>query len=292
MKLKKQHLFLIVNALIGILKKYLLLARRIPKLSRNSINSNDEIVVSLTSYGRRVSSTVYYTLLSIFQQSLRPNRIILWLDNENWNDQNIPLKLRKLQENGLEIKYTTDIKSYKKLIPTLKLCPDNIIITVDDDVIYSSNLIANLYSAYSLEPNQIHCTYAKYIPIKKDEFKEYKQWKVVTTDDSENVFPIGVGGVLYPPNSLAKEVTNSKLFLKLCPLADDIWFWFMAKLNGTGHHHVYSSQSYYSFDALFQAFHRGTALTHSNVGNNNNDLQLEAVIEYFKKFSNYNIEEF
>ena len=44
---------------------------------------------------------------------------------------------------------------------------------------------------------------------------------------------MGVGGVLYPPNLLYKDVTDKNIFLNLCPANDDIWFWAMAVLNNT-----------------------------------------------------------
>ena len=46
-------------------------------------------------------------------------------------------------------------------------------------------------------------------------------------------FLTGVGGVLYPPNCLYKDILNEELFMKLAPKADDVWFWAMAVLNHT-----------------------------------------------------------
>ena len=46
---------------------------------------------------------------------------------------------------------------------------------------------------------------------------------------------VGVSGVLYPPKIFSKEVFNEKVFLKICPNADDIWLKSMALLNGIQH---------------------------------------------------------
>lgn len=43
----------------------------------------------------------------------------------------------------------------------------------------------------------------------------------------------GIGGVLYPPNSLNNNVFDYDLVCKLCPDADDLWFWAMAVMNKT-----------------------------------------------------------
>lgn len=56
----------------------------------------EKVIVSLTSYGRRVSDTVYYTLISLLRQTYKPDAIILWLDYENWNDEKIPRRVFNL----------------------------------------------------------------------------------------------------------------------------------------------------------------------------------------------------
>ena len=91
--------------------------------------------------GRRVESVVYYTLVSLLKQRLMPDKIVLWLDNDNWCDNNLPPKISKLKQYGVDILYCKDIRSYKKLVPTLDLYPNDIIITVDDDVYYSNDLV-------------------------------------------------------------------------------------------------------------------------------------------------------
>lgn len=103
-----------------------------------------KVIVSLTSYGRRVSAVLPYTIYSLLRQTYKPDVIILWLDYDSWNERNLPSSIRKLQKYGLTIKFCNDIKSYKKLIPTLKLYPDEIIITVDDDIYYKKNMVERL----------------------------------------------------------------------------------------------------------------------------------------------------
>ena len=112
-----------INAIIGYIYKFAidlhLLA--IPNLR----NMDNDIVVSLTSYGRRVrTNVVYYTLVSLLRQKTQPDKILLWLAEDEWNDEIIPVKLKRLKEKGVEILYCRDIKSYKKLIPTIKEYPD------------------------------------------------------------------------------------------------------------------------------------------------------------------------
>ena len=121
-------------SLIGEIYKYLIDAHilRPYKKPTNPSHGTPKVIVSLTTYGRRVRK-VHYTIISLLRQSYKPDMVILWLDNENWNDQNLPNTLLKLKEKGLTIKYCADLKSYKKLIPALMEYPDSIIVTCDDD---------------------------------------------------------------------------------------------------------------------------------------------------------------
>ena len=63
--------------------------------------------------------TTYDTIESIMEQTMKANRIILWLDY-SFEKQPLPKALQLLQKRGLEIEYCKDIRSYKKLIPALK----------------------------------------------------------------------------------------------------------------------------------------------------------------------------
>ena len=285
MRISKNHIRLLVNSIAGLTKKFLYRLTPIPILEKSSVLTHPDLIVSLTSYGRRVNKTVYYTLVSLLRQSHRPDRIILWLDSDNWNENNLPKKLKRLITKGVEIKFYKDVKSYKKLIPTLKEYPESIIITVDDDVIYSKDLIETLYEAHICNPTAILCTRAYKARFIDNKPAKYKTWQNVQNisnlSKGEILFPVGIGGVLYPPHSLYHDILEEDKFMTLCPNADDIWFWYMAKLKGTEHCFVPMTNNFYSFDAIYQAMHRGSALTHSNVVENHNDVQLRNVLEEY-----------
>lgn len=110
-----------IRALVPILKGYVSKWQtdirgfeKIPSLSP-TFHEGEQVVVSLTSYGRRVSSNVVcYTIVSILRQTMQPDRIILWLEHENWSLGTIPNKLRRLQEKGVEIRFCDNMRSYKK----------------------------------------------------------------------------------------------------------------------------------------------------------------------------------
>lgn len=193
-------------------------------------------IVSLTSFPARIN-TVNQTIESLLKQTIKPDKIILWLGFDKFpnREADLPYQLLESTKKGLTIKWCKDLRSYTKLIPTLKEYPNNIIITVDDDILYPENWLERLLNGYLKHPNMINCHRAHRIRFNNNKLLPYKQWygAINKTEPSFLNFLTGVGGVLYPPHCLYKNVLNVDKFQKLCPLADDIWFWAMAVLNKT-----------------------------------------------------------
>lgn len=193
-----------------------------------------QLIVSLTTYGKRLFE-VYLAIESIMQQTCKPNRIILWIGEELQNER-VPHTLLLQQERGLEIKYCRDIRSYTKLVPALREFPDDVIVTIDDDVIYHYDMLEEMLRTSLRSPDSIVCNrYHKMTLWPDGTLRPYMEWEIECKSDEASVlcFPTGVGGVLYPPKSLADEVLNEDVFMKLCPYADDVWFKAMALLKGT-----------------------------------------------------------
>lgn len=236
-----------------------------------------ELIVSLTSYSKRFYD-VHTTIESIMQQSVKPNRIILWLQHDMRN-MPLPLALKKQMNRGLDIRFCKDIKSYKKLIYTLREFPNDIIVTIDDDVIYRFDMLENMINSYLEAPEFIYGNRIKEIGIKNGNLMPYNTWKIVkeARKSSLRYMATGVGGVLYPPNKLDIEVLNEENFTTMCPTADDLWFKSMAIKAGTLYRTVNVHTPAYIENPLLQA----SALYNINVVQGCNDEQLEKVFKYY-----------
>ncbi len=242
-----------------------------------------DIIVSLTTYGRRIHS-VYMTIESIMEQTMKPNRIILWLDY-SFEGKRLPESINKLRKRGLEVAFCKDVRSYKKLLPALCKFPDDAIITVDDDVLYDVNMLENLIVPYLENPNAIYSNRVhKMIPDGNGKLLPYNNWEWCTKEHgvSDLYFFTGVGGVLYPPHSLDEEVKNEAVFMQICPAADDVWFKAMSLKKGTPVCRVETrhtnGEEYFVDDET-----QDMALCNQNVGLSLNDRQLDAV------FTKYNL---
>jgi hypothetical protein len=201
------------------------------------------LFVTLTSYPPRFR-TLHLTLETILQQSVRPDGILLWIAREDIGK--LPPKVTALERRGVTICPCDDLRSYKKLVFALEAHPDSFLVTADDDVRYPPDWLERLVDA--LDPGapgaEILCHRAHRIAFTASgDIAPYRDWAVDVQDDaarqpSTDLVPTGVGGILYPPRSLDREVTNRDLFLALAPTADDLWFYWMARKAGTRHRKV------------------------------------------------------
>ncbi len=198
-------------------------------VSDDNVCSN-HVIVSLTSYGNRLNE-VHLAIESIFQQTVRPNKLILWLD-KSYSTVRLPSILEQQKERGLEINYCNDLGPHTKLVPALVRFPDSVIITVDDDIIYPKYLVEKLINSYETAKSNIHFFRGhKMIFSRNGDLEPYSKWiGRIDTPSSILNFPTGVYGVLYPPKCFHEDVTDVELIRKYCPTADDVWFKFMSLL--------------------------------------------------------------
>ena len=242
----------------------------------------NEIIVSLTTYGKRLYE-VYLAIESIMQQTMKPNRIILWLSNE-MKDVNIPIFLQKQQKRGLEIRYYKDILAYKKLIPTMIAFPSAAIITIDDDILFHYDLIENLVNAHLNNPGLVYCARMHRMKLlTSDRLANYSKWEYECNkyDISPFNFPTGGAGALYPPNCFNKEIFNEDVFMNICKYADDIWFKAMALLNNTMGQRIHT---YNGKNLLINPIAQDITLSQINNGKKMNDIQLRNVFDKYNLY--------
>ena len=244
-----------------------------------------ELIVSFTTYDKRIHDA-HLVIESIAQQTIKPNRLILWLDEDEFTLETIPLILHKQIKRGLEIRFCPNYRSYKKLIPTLKLFPEANIITIDDDILYPDDMVEGLVREHSAHPNCIIGHRIHKITLDSDKkVVPYSKWthEIESTQASMLNIAIGVGGVFYPKGSLNKECFNVDVFSKLAPNADDVWFKAMTTLNGFKAKKVDDGRYFWGRFIQIESG-QDIALSVSNYIEHGNDSQIREV------FDKYNIE--
>lgn len=75
-----------------------------------------KIIVSLTSFPKRID-TLWITIETLLRQSMKPDEIILWLAEEQFNGiDSLPKALLEQQKRGLTIRFCDDLRSHKNII--------------------------------------------------------------------------------------------------------------------------------------------------------------------------------
>ena len=198
-----------------------------------------QIIVSLTSFPAAIPFAIQ-AIQSILNGSVKPDRIVLYLTASQFPNSTISHELQELIDKNplFEVRfYEENIRSYTKLIPALRDFPDALIVTIDDDVAYSKNMLRRLLRLHKKYPDAIIGHRVRHLKLNAP----YRMWKrykghrflIKSMRPKFRNVQIGVGGVLYPPNSLKPEMLDHKIFMEIAPTVDDIWFWAAAVANGT-----------------------------------------------------------
>ena len=170
---------------------------------------------------------------TILNQTRRPDLTVLYLAKEEFPylERNLPRELLALRSDRFEIRWTKNIRSYKKLIPTLKDFPDDIIITFDDDLFFHPEVIERLLVGYKKYPEMIHAHRVRHMTF--DKSGKFVKGSGILYDRPTYLHKLSCGaGCLFPPQSLHEEIFREDKFMMLAPTNDDLWFWLMGVLNG------------------------------------------------------------
>ena len=253
------------------------------------------VYISLTSIFKN-QDILLQTLESIMDQTRLPDKIVLYLSEESFildtgfkdkkiTDTNL---LTFINNNSIiDIKWVKNTGSYRKLLPLLKEKweEDCIIITIDDDVIYSRDLIKNLVNDY----NKYKCviSYRGFTPDLDDNVEnfDYFKGKELVSKYIYN-FSTGVGGILYKPEFFHKTkdlIFDETIFLNTCDKQDDIWFYIIRILNDIDCYidkdrNKWIIKDITKRDGLYQNY---------NSKNNQNTIAFKDTINLLKKTNNF-----
>lgn len=193
------------------------------------------VSVSLTSYGDRLR-TVALAIESIGAGTVKPARLILWLDHDTVLPHGkLPQSLRRLQRRGLEIKVAPNVGPHGKYFGYVNSLTYHQVplVTADDDIMYPRRWLSTLYQGFVLHPGDIHCHWAKQVTLDHGRLNPYKSWPVVAdTAPRLTNFALGVSGVIYPPVMLNGLASRGTAFQASCPRADDLWLHWSALQEG------------------------------------------------------------
>lgn len=231
---------------------FLTLLRMIPlavlnRVSRTRIPDTGDVVISLTSHGRRLNR-VHYTLESIARGHQKAP-VVLWLDEPDFHAE-WPITLQRLVDRGLKVRcsdgdygpHTKYWNQFREVAGTgVK------VVTVDDDMIYPEWFLARLEFIGGLRLDAVIAYRAHRIELRDGKIMPYVKWSAADTCDASVLhFATGVSGVMYPATFIDYVVEQGDEFQHLSPRADDVWLHACALRSGHPIRQVYAQPRHFA----------------------------------------------
>lgn len=145
-----------------------------------------KLVVSLVSNPASLDNAVK-TLATVYEQSLTPDTVILWLASDDFpnGEKDLPEKLVKMTaENGLSIRwYGDDLKKLDRYLLAVNTYPDSLVIAVDDDTLCYDQFTESLYHSYLFYLQELSDVRVCFAPISiagDSSLYECDSYKIVT----------------------------------------------------------------------------------------------------------------
>ena len=247
---------------------------------------NKRIIISITSYPPRVFN-IEKMLDSVFSQSLLPDKVVLYLVESDFINHEIPCFFEKYYGKGLEIHWCKEnYKVHTKYFFAFQEFPNDLIITLDDDIVYSDTTVEELVSGYKLYPDCViarrgHCI----LLDERNKIKPYNDWYWLGGGlegvAAHSMFATGVGGVLYQARLLNKKIRTNIEFQKVSAYNDDIWLKYIEICSEYKVVIIKSSLNSDVVDSNEEKF----GLNQQNVLNGRNDKQIQNVFYLPHAFS-------
>ena len=255
----------------------------IPENSLNKEKRDEIIIASLTSFPARIQY-VHYAIKSLMLQTCKPDRIVLWLAEEQFPGRELPEELSTLVEYGLEIKWTKDLYGHKKYFNLVEEQKENeLVITFDDDIVYPPRCIERLMQTHRRFPNCLVCERAQAINYAENKIFNPGRWDTISDmgveQPSYSLNPSPGGGCLIPYGAFYKDAVDEQKIYDLAYKNDDLWYMFMCAENGT---QIVKTRKYHKIFTLVEGS-QVVQMATENVQNNKNAEIMKRLIEAYPK---------
>lgn len=246
--------------------------------NRKYVTNIPNIILSVATHDRRLN-TCLPCLESLTKQTVKPYKTIVNIKNSDY--EKMPIKFKTFcNENDIEIyNCPLDLKPHNKYYWSMTRFRDCIVITVDDDYVYSPTMIEELIESYRKYPKCVSARFtALLINDNQGKLVKYDDWGhlyIGINTPSSQLIAYGCNGVLYPPDCL-KLTENDIESIKECIGADDIWLKYREIENNIK---TVMAEGYKNDKSMFikNGIIHKSALFNENIAGGMND-------EYLKKF--------
>ena len=210
---------------------------KLPSSVKRVSGGTPSVVVSFTSFPQRIF-TAGKIVRNILRQTVLPDEIHLYLAESQFpnREKDLPESLLSCVSDVFSIHWCPeDLRSHKKYFYVVQERPNDIVILVDDDMIYRNDMIELLLNSYIRFPYAIS-TLRTHLIMKRTngEIAPYEKWvkeySGILNKPSMRLFSTTGAGTLLPPFSLSDTAFDSEAIKRFCLYADDIWLKVMQVL--------------------------------------------------------------
>lgn len=217
--------------------------RRVASKALHVARGNKRVIVTLTSYPPRIE-TVWRTLRSVFGQSYLPDKVVLYLAKSDFpnGEADLPDSLLDMLWHDFEIHWVDDdLKPHKKWYWAFQEFPDDYVITIDDDLVYSREMIARLVASKAEHPGAVIASRTHLIMFDEGgSLRPYDRWIYeapyrhpgLVGVPSMRLFATTGAGTLFEPRMFPELIFDRDLIRGCCLTADDVWFKVVEAIEG------------------------------------------------------------
>lgn len=250
-----------------------------------------KLIVSVTSYPLRIG-LLAQSLQTIYNQTRKPDAVVLWLAKDQFpnGEEDLPADLRELlRQKKLLLRWCDDLKGHKKYFWAFREFRDDLVVTIDDDLLYPRDLLESLHKSYLLFPNAISAVRTHLMLVSEEgKLLPYSRWIMETDacmhEPTMQLMATGGAGTLYPPELFREEIFDQNAVEQTCLRADDLWLKAMELISDV------PTVLARPFERLqFVPDSQEEALHNLNVGQNQNDVQMNNIIVWLDKHVGENI---
>lgn len=239
-----------------------------------------QIIVSMTTYPKRFEK-IDLCLKSILRQSYKPDKIIIWLGSDT-SEKLAKKTFDKYKKYGIEyvIDKDNNYYSHKKYIYAFKQYRNSIIVTLDDDLIYSKNTIKSLIKKYKKYPNSIIARRVHKITWNDNKINNYSNWiyeSFLMHKPTHELLATTGAGTLFPPSAYKNEDLDFNRIKEYALFADDIWLKMMAVKNNVK---VVWAGNFFQMPTEVN-LEKNDTLSSVNVNENRNDKYIKKIMNDF-----------
>lgn len=181
---------------------------------------------------------------SLFAQLRLPDLTVLYLSEDQFPDgvKSLPPSLTSCLGRDFQIRWVRgDMRSHKKYLYAVRDFPEDLVITVDDDIVCRNTLVGDLLDAHARHPHAVAAIRTHLMEFDTNGvLLPYSSWQMEVGNPrpdlcdrpSMRLFGTSGAGMLFPPGSLPAAAFDTEAIGGTCPNADDVWLKAMTAIAG------------------------------------------------------------